>query len=213
MRTKRFSEAVAMTSLLPSTGQFQKPLSGISMFDCPDANHTSPMSTRLRTTFSPPCSSMTMVCSSFEAAGVAMLSSHWPSLSARVVNLSPVQSTVMVMSHFGAACPQRCACVFCCRTMSSPMMSGSTIFACTGLRLMARSAQTAPMNFVIVFIFYSYFPNIPNYPNHPNYPSSRFNLYTITFVFRYFSRKAVGLQPFRFLNRRLKLLSVLNPQV
>ena len=142
-----------MTSLLPSTGQFQKPLSGISMFDWPEANHTSPMSTRLRMTFSPPCSSMTMVCSSFEAAGVAMLSSHWPSLSARVVNLSPVQSTVTVMSHFGAACPQRRACVFCCRTMSSPMMSGSTIFACTGLTLMARSAQTAPMNFVIIFIF------------------------------------------------------------
>ena len=57
------------------------------------------------------------------------------------------------------------------------------------------------------------YPNFPNIPNFPKNPSSRFNPYTITFVFRYFSRKAVGLQPFRFLNRRLKLLSVLNPQV
>ena len=113
MRTKRFSLAVAMISLLPSTGQFQKPLSGISMFDCPDANQTSPMSTRERTTFSPPCSSMTIVCSTFEAAGVAMLSSQRPSLSARVVNFSLVQSTETVMEDFGVASPQRRACVFC----------------------------------------------------------------------------------------------------
>ena len=47
MRTQVFSEAVAISSLAFFTGQFQKPSKGISMFDCPDANHTSPMSTRL----------------------------------------------------------------------------------------------------------------------------------------------------------------------
>ena len=50
---------------------------------------------------------------------------------------------------------------------------------------------------------------IPEILFNPNFLIA--DAYTITFVFWYFSRNSVGLQPLRLRNKRLKLESVLKP--
>ena len=50
--------ARTIASAEPSTGWLKKPRTGISMFDCPEQSHTSPISTSLSVSVSPSLSSI-----------------------------------------------------------------------------------------------------------------------------------------------------------
>ena len=145
-RSQRFSRAVAMTSLEFSTGQFQNPFRGISMLDCPEANHTSPMSTCSSTTCWLPFSMSVMRCSCLAAAGVGSISDQLPFLSAWVVTGWPSQSASALTVAPALALPHKRAWVRCCSTMSLPMISG---------RLMAAwaVAHNASSNSKLKFLF------------------------------------------------------------
>lgn len=126
------SPAVAISWLALPTGQFRKPLNGISILLCPPAYHTSPM--RMFPSFTllaslSPFSVMTMVCGVKDAFGVATVSNHVLSCKAVVRKIRFVQLHLTSTVDLGVALPQSRASVCCCNTMLSLTKSGNTILA------------------------------------------------------------------------------------
>ena len=107
------SPAVEISSLEFFTGQFQKPLRGISMLLCPLANHTSPINISSSFWTSPMLSLMVRVWAVNEAAGVLTVNSHVLSDAALAVAAADIQSPLTLMVAPGVAFPQRRTSVCC----------------------------------------------------------------------------------------------------
>ena len=139
--------APRIASAEPSTGWLSNPLTGISMFDCPEQNHTSPMSMSFSTTASP-----SEISSEYgpPASGVAILVSHFPSAEAVTDTGFFAQEALTVTLLPGSAFPQRAASVFCWSTMLSPITEGSVIFASSeNVAMAARAAAVKILVFIM----------------------------------------------------------------
>ena len=148
MRIAFHSPEVAIVSLACSTGQFQNPFNGISIFDWPEQNHTSPISMFWMRVTSP--SENSMLCGVKSAAGVCMLTCHLPSASERAVIVRLFHEGVTLTVVFGVALPHRFTSVCCCNTAWSLRISGNTTLA--DKRPPTRDSKQSAM--IILFIFF-----------------------------------------------------------
>ena len=146
-RTSGYCALSAMISCACSIGQSRPPCTGISMLDCPEQSHTSPMRIFFSTTGSPSPSPRAMLRGSNKAAGVATVTHQRPFLSA-CVRTAPHHEGATLTSASGAAQPQSFTSQDCCSTMLSPTMAGSLIFASDGAHA-AHSRSTSAQNLFI----------------------------------------------------------------
>ncbi len=141
----------AMACAAPSTGCVQNPRRGISMFDCPEANHTSPMSMSLIVTVSRPDAKRS-VCGSNPASPVGISSLQRPSFPAfALMGDSGAQLPTASTRAPGAALPHMRALLCCWSTMWSEKMSGSLSSAPVAI-IVALKAAINVMNGFICYI-------------------------------------------------------------
>ena len=125
----------------------------ISILLWPEQSQTSPMRMLPARTVSLPLEALS-VCGSNEAAGVSRRTSQRPSPSARVLTGDASQEALTLTVARGSAVPQMRACVFCWRTMLSPMREENFRLPAWRVDASSRAASSPrvllPMGFVCV---------------------------------------------------------------
>src|SRR6478735_101416 len=99
----------------------------ISMLDCPEQTHTSPINIFSKTIVL--ILPLIVMVKGPPAAGVLIFAFHFPLLNAITESTVVFHEQVIVKRSLGSAHPQRVACEFCCRTILLLMIGGNLIMA------------------------------------------------------------------------------------
>ena len=129
--------AFRIRSVDPFVGCALYPCMDISMLDWPEQIHTSPMRTFFKVTLSP---SLKVISYGPPASGVAIRVNHFPS-SAVITQTLLFDQVVVITTFFpGSDLPQIATSDFCCRTIWSAKIGGSSTFAASINTLNAKAA-------------------------------------------------------------------------
>ena len=114
-----------MASLLPVMGWLPYPFTGISIFDWPEHNQTSPARTSFKT-----ISSLPVMVTEYgpPAPGVAIFVFHLPSLPDLASASSPHEAEIFTFLP-GSSLPQMETVAFCCRIILLEKKEGSHVCA------------------------------------------------------------------------------------
>ena len=136
-------------SIPPSTGCPLKPFTNISILDCPEQNHTSPINTLSNSSFSP---SDTATVYGPPASGVWTRANHLPSASDSTTVFDLSHDGRIVTFDDGLAVPQKATDAFLCSTILSPKTDGITTLASTENAMNTTVMTTENILFIIYLL-------------------------------------------------------------